>query len=58
VLRPDRVEGFDLPGVFDPAVPAAFAAERGVAGCTFRTGYAEKIPYGDAEFDAVLRGRP
>ena len=53
-LRPGRVEGFDLPGVFDPGVPLAFAAERGVAGCGFRTGYAEKIPYGDAEFDLLF----
>jgi 2-polyprenyl-3-methyl-5-hydroxy-6-metoxy-1,4-benzoquinol methylase len=53
-LRPDRVEGFDLPGVFDPAVPAAFVTERGVAGCAFRTGYAEEIPYGDAEFDLLF----
>lgn len=53
-LRPQRVEGFDLPGVFDPAVPLAFAHERGVTGCGFRTGYAETMPYGDAEFDLVF----
>jgi SAM-dependent methyltransferase len=53
-LRPERVEGFDLPGVFDPQVPSRFAAERGVAGCGFRTGYAEAIPYGSAEFDLLL----
>jgi 2-polyprenyl-3-methyl-5-hydroxy-6-metoxy-1,4-benzoquinol methylase len=54
VLKPQRVEGFDLPGVFDPAVPLAFAAEKGVTGCAFRTGYAEKIPYGDGEFDVLV----
>jgi SAM-dependent methyltransferase len=53
-LRPGRVEGFDLPGVFDPSVPLAFAAERGVTGCDFRTGYAETIPYGEVEFDLLL----
>lgn len=53
-LRPQRIEGFDLPGVFDPAVPLAFATERGVSGCGFRTGYAERMPYGDAEFDLVF----
>jgi SAM-dependent methyltransferase len=53
-LRPGRVEGFDLPGVFDPSVPLAFAAERGVTGCGFRTGYAETIPYGEVEFDLLL----
>jgi 2-polyprenyl-3-methyl-5-hydroxy-6-metoxy-1,4-benzoquinol methylase len=54
VLRPRRVCGFDLPGVFDPGVPLAFAAERGVAGCAFRTGFAEKIPYSEAEFDVLV----
>ncbi len=54
VLGPRRVEGFDLPGVFDPAVPLAFAAEKGVSGCAFRTGYAEEIPYSDGEFDVVF----
>ena len=53
-LRPARVEGFDLPGVFDPQVPLRFAAERGVVGCGFRTGYAEAVPYGDAEFDLLF----
>jgi 2-polyprenyl-3-methyl-5-hydroxy-6-metoxy-1,4-benzoquinol methylase len=53
-LRPDRVEGFDLPGVFDPRVPLAFAAGRGVVGCGFRTGHAERIPYGDGEFDLLV----
>jgi 2-polyprenyl-3-methyl-5-hydroxy-6-metoxy-1,4-benzoquinol methylase len=52
-LRPERVEGFDLPGVFDPRVPLAFAVERGVGGCGFRTGYAERIPYDD-EFDLLF----
>jgi ubiquinone/menaquinone biosynthesis C-methylase UbiE len=53
-LRPGRTEGFDLPGVFEPEVPVAFAAELGVTGCGFRTGYAEKIPYGAGEFDLLL----
>lgn len=53
-LRLARVEGFDLPGVFDPAVPLAFAAEKGVSGCSFRTGYAERIPYSDGEFDLLF----
>lgn len=53
-LQPQRVEGFDLPGVFDPAVPLAFAAGRGVAGCGFRTGLAEKMPYPDGEFDLLV----
>jgi 2-polyprenyl-3-methyl-5-hydroxy-6-metoxy-1,4-benzoquinol methylase len=53
-LKPRRIEGFDLPGVFDPQVPLAFAAELGVAGCGFRTGHAETMPYGDAEFDLLL----
>jgi 2-polyprenyl-3-methyl-5-hydroxy-6-metoxy-1,4-benzoquinol methylase len=53
-LKPQRIEGFDLPGVFDPAVPLAFAAALGVEGCGFRTGYAERMPYGDAEFDLIV----
>lgn len=53
-LGPARVEGFDLPGVFDPKAPLAFAASRGVSRCGFRTGHAETIPYGDAEFDLLL----
>jgi 2-polyprenyl-3-methyl-5-hydroxy-6-metoxy-1,4-benzoquinol methylase len=54
ILRPERVEGFDLPGVFDPQVPLRFATERGVSGCGFRTGFAEAIPYADAEFDLLV----
>jgi 2-polyprenyl-3-methyl-5-hydroxy-6-metoxy-1,4-benzoquinol methylase len=51
---PSRMEGFDLPGVFDPAAPLEFAEQRGVRGCAFRTGYAEAIPYGEGEFDLLL----
>jgi len=53
-LRPARMEGFDLPGVFDPAVPVSYARDHGVSGCVFRTGHAEAIPYGDGEFDLLL----
>jgi ubiquinone/menaquinone biosynthesis C-methylase UbiE len=53
-LRPARVEGFDLPGVFRPEVPLEFAKKRGVGQCGFRTGYAEAIPHGDGEFDFVM----
>ncbi len=53
-LRPERMEGFDLPGVFEPEVPLRFAAGLGVAGCGFRTGYAERMPYGEEEFDVLF----
>ena len=50
----ERMEGFDLPGVFVPEVPLEFARTLGVSGCGFRTGYAEAIPYGGGEFDLIL----
>ena len=53
-LGSERTEGFDLPGVFDPEVPLAFAAELGVTGCGFRTGHAERIPYAAGEFDVLF----
>ncbi len=53
-LGPSRMEGFDLPGVFDPAAPLEFASRLGVSACAFRTGHAEAVPYGDAEFDLLL----
>jgi SAM-dependent methyltransferase len=34
--------------------PLAFAEQRGVRGCAFRTGHAEAIPYDDGEFDLLL----
>jgi len=48
------ITGFDLPGVFDPAVPTAYARDRGLTRCTFTTGYAEEIPFDDASFDVAL----
>lgn len=49
-----RIAGFDLPG-FDPDVPRAFARAHGVEDiCDFTVGYAENIPYGDAEFDLAM----
>jgi 2-polyprenyl-3-methyl-5-hydroxy-6-metoxy-1,4-benzoquinol methylase len=52
---PRTIHGFDLPGgIYDPKVPAAFAAERGVTSCTFTSGHAERIPYEDERFDVVL----
>src|SRR5215218_8497817 len=42
---------FDLPGVFKPEVADAYARSRGVTRCTFTTGYAEDIPFGDESFD-------
>jgi 2-polyprenyl-3-methyl-5-hydroxy-6-metoxy-1,4-benzoquinol methylase len=48
-----RIHGFDLPA-FDPAVPAAVAAERGLTNCSFDNGLAEEIPCGDAEFDVAI----
>lgn len=45
---------FDLPGIFNPDVADAFARTRGVANCTFTTGYAEDIPFGDKSFDMAL----
>lgn len=53
-LGPAHMEGFDLPGVFDPQAPLAFAASRGVSRCGFHTGHAEAMPYGDGEFDLLL----
>ncbi|HLE99509.1 MAG TPA: methyltransferase domain-containing protein [Gaiellaceae bacterium] len=49
-----RIRGFDLPGVFDPAVPNEIARERGLDRCSFTTGYAEEIPAADASVDLVL----
>lgn len=49
-----RIAGFDLPG-FDPEVPRTFARAHGVEGlCDFTVGYAENIPYPDAEFDIAM----
>jgi 2-polyprenyl-3-methyl-5-hydroxy-6-metoxy-1,4-benzoquinol methylase len=48
-----RIHGFDLPA-FDPAVPAAVAAERGLTNCSFENGLAEEIPCDDAEFDVAI----
>jgi 2-polyprenyl-3-methyl-5-hydroxy-6-metoxy-1,4-benzoquinol methylase len=49
-----RIAGFDLPG-FDPDVPRTFAREHGVEElCDFTVGYAESIPYADAEFDIAM----
>jgi SAM-dependent methyltransferase len=48
------VTGFDLPGVFDPAVPAQYAEERGLSNCSFISGYAEDIPLPDDQFDVVI----
>jgi SAM-dependent methyltransferase len=45
---------FDLPGVFRPEVADAYARSRGVTRCTFTTGYAEDIPFGDESFDLAL----
>jgi 2-polyprenyl-3-methyl-5-hydroxy-6-metoxy-1,4-benzoquinol methylase len=50
-----RVAGFDVPGTFDPEVALAFARDRHVdAICEFTTGYAESIPYADAQFDIAM----
>ena len=46
--------GFDLPGVFEPAIPAQFARDRGVENCHFATGHAENMPFADASFDIAL----
>src|ERR1700678_4178777 len=39
-LKLRSIVGFDLPGVFDPEAPSAFASELGVVNCTFSTGNA------------------
>jgi ubiquinone/menaquinone biosynthesis C-methylase UbiE len=49
-----RIHGYDIPGIFDPAVPTEVARERGLDRCTFATGYAEDIPASDSSFDIVL----
>lgn len=46
--------GFDLPGVFDPEVPARYARERGLTNCSFTMGYAENIPYPSDRFDVAI----
>lgn len=50
----NTITGFDLPGVFDPAVPEAFARERGLDNCSFGTGLAEEIPHPDEQFDVAI----
>jgi 2-polyprenyl-3-methyl-5-hydroxy-6-metoxy-1,4-benzoquinol methylase len=51
---PRSVTGFDIPGVFDPEVPAALARERGFDNLSFDVGLAEDIPYGDESFDVAI----
>jgi 2-polyprenyl-3-methyl-5-hydroxy-6-metoxy-1,4-benzoquinol methylase len=49
------IVGFDLPGEMDPAVPDAFASERGVGElCTFLAARAEAMPFEDRSFDLVI----
>lgn len=48
------IEGFDLPEFFDPAVPQAVAAERGLTNCRFGVGTAEDIPFPDESFDVAI----
>jgi SAM-dependent methyltransferase len=48
------ITGLDLPGVFDPGVPANVAAEIGLTNCRFVTGHAESLPFIDRQFDIVL----
>jgi 2-polyprenyl-3-methyl-5-hydroxy-6-metoxy-1,4-benzoquinol methylase len=50
----NSLRGFDLPGIFDPAVADAFARGLGLDNCAFSTGLAEAIPYGDEEFDVAI----
>jgi 2-polyprenyl-3-methyl-5-hydroxy-6-metoxy-1,4-benzoquinol methylase len=52
---PRSMSGFDLEGVFDPAVAAEFARQHGVGDkCSFTVGVAEEIPFGDESFDVVI----
>lgn len=51
---PSRLVGFDLPGVFDPSVPAAVAAGLGLSNCEFTTGRAEAMPFEDDSFDVAF----
>jgi 2-polyprenyl-3-methyl-5-hydroxy-6-metoxy-1,4-benzoquinol methylase len=48
------ITGFDLPGVFKPEVAEEFARSKGVANCTFLTGYAEKMPCDSDAFDVLI----
>ncbi len=48
------IVGFDLPGIFEPDVPAGYASARGLRNCTFTSGYAEQMPFEDERFDVVL----
>ncbi len=53
-FKPARVVGFDLPGVFDPAVPEVMAERLGVSNCEFTVGRAERMPFEDHVFDVAL----
>lgn len=47
------MSGFDLPGVFDAEAPNEVARVKGLT-CTFKTGFAEAIPFDDKQFDVLL----
>ncbi|HTA32092.1 MAG TPA: class I SAM-dependent methyltransferase [Solirubrobacteraceae bacterium] len=46
--------GVDLPGMYDPAAPAAFARERGVGNCAFLTGTAEQLEFAGESFGVAI----
>jgi ubiquinone/menaquinone biosynthesis C-methylase UbiE len=48
------ITGFDLPGAYDPEVPARYARARGLANCTFLAGYAESMPVDAASADVII----
>lgn len=48
------IVGFDLPGLFDPAVPQAIAENRGLTQCRFGVGTAEEIPFPAESFDVAI----
>ncbi|HLH15329.1 MAG TPA: class I SAM-dependent methyltransferase [Solirubrobacteraceae bacterium] len=48
------IVGVDLPDVFDPRAPSAFARERGVTGCSFCNGSAERLEFADKSFGIAI----
>lgn len=48
------VAGFDLPGVFEPQVVYDFVEARGMEGSTWKTGYAEDIPFDSDACDVAV----
>jgi 2-polyprenyl-3-methyl-5-hydroxy-6-metoxy-1,4-benzoquinol methylase len=53
-LKPRSIHGFDLPGVFEATAPELVAKAKGLTNCHFTTGFAEDIPFPDAQFDILI----